>query len=136
MTELDPKVQMPMFEVATQGIESFVSDLGGFAPFALATLNDGQIQILETSGEFADIESAQAALVAHLCALHAHDQIIGCLLCVPLEVPSAQLQAAAIMEIEAAGCAPVRAIRQIAHASGIATLADTVEFMRGAARVF
>jgi hypothetical protein len=136
MVELDPEIQMPMFKLATQGIESFVAELGSFTPFALATLNDGEIQIFETSGEFLNVESAQAGLVEHLCSLRAQGQIIGCLLCVPVEMPSAQLQVAAVMEIEAVGRAPVRAIRQIKHASGAAALADKVEFMRGDSRVF
>jgi hypothetical protein len=69
MTDLDPQVQLPMFQLATQGIESFVSELGGFTPFALATLANGQIQILETSGEFADVDSAQSGLIAHLTCI-------------------------------------------------------------------
>jgi hypothetical protein len=136
MKELDSVVQLPMFELATQAVENFVSDLGGFTPFALATLNDGQIQILETSGEFPDVESAQSGLVSHLISLRTEGQIIGCLLCVPVEVSSAPLQAAAIMEIEAADCSPVRAIRQIRHDSGVPALSDKVEFMPGEARVF
>jgi hypothetical protein len=125
-----------MYEMATEGIESFVSELGAFTPFALATLNDGQIQILETSGEFPNVESAQAGLMAHLCALRSQEQIVGCLLCIPVEVPSADLQTAAVMEIEAAGCAPVRAVRQIVHSSRVPRLADEVRFVPGDARVF
>ena len=136
MEELDPKVQLPMYELATQGIESFVSELGRFTPFALATLADGQILVLETSGEFPDTESAQRGLLSHLDSLRAEGRIIGCLLCVPLEIPSAQLQAAAFMEIEAMGCAPVQAIRQILHSSGVPALADKVMFRPGEARVF
>lgn len=135
MEELE-KVQLQMYELAMQGIESFVSELGGFTPFALAMLSDGQIQILETSGEFPDTESAQSGLLSHLISLRAEGQIIGCLLCVPAAVPSAQLQTAAVMEIEAVGCAPVRAVRQIVHSSGTPALADKVEFMPGEARVF
>ncbi len=135
MTELDPSMR-PMFALATQGIESLVGDLGRFTPFALATLNDGQIQVLETSGEFPDTESAEAGLLEYLSSLHAQKQITGCLLCTPLEVPSAQLQAAAIMNIETVGCVPVRAMRQIKHAPGVATLADKVDFMPGDKRVF
>lgn len=136
MVELESEIQLPLYQLATQGIENFVSSLGGFMPFALATLTDGQIQILETFGEFPDVESAQDGLVGNLIALRDQEQIVGCLVCVPVVVPGSGLQAAAIMEIEAEGCKPVRVTRQILHASGVPTLAQEVTTMLGDAHVF
>jgi hypothetical protein len=136
MLELETEIQLPLYQLATQGLESFVPELGGFTPFALATLNDGEIQILETSGEFPDVESAQESLLANLVSLRDAQQIVGCLLCVPVVVPSAGIQAAAVMEIEAVGCKPVRVTRQISYSSGTAALADKVTTMPGESHVF
>lgn len=134
--DLPSQTQRELFEFATQGVEAFVRDLGKFTPFALAYPRSGQIQILETSGEFPDDESARNGLVNHLQHLRDEKEIVGALLCVPVTLPSNGAQVAVLMEVEAEGQPPIRVMRQIENAFVTPTLADEVATMAGSGHVF
>ena len=134
--ELDPNIQAPLVDLAMQGLENFIADQGGFTPFALVMFNDGQIQILETSDEFPDEQSASDALLQQLLTSKREGQIVGCLLCSPVVVPSLGAHAVAILQVEGDSCEPVTLSRQILHASGTPTLADEVTSLPSTSRVF
>jgi hypothetical protein len=126
MLDLHEELQRPMYDLAMQGLEQFIANNGGFTPFAVLMLPDHQMRIIETSGEFDDCQSACDAILSELTARRASGDIIGSLLCAPIEVPAAALQAGAVIDIEAEGMEPVQLLRQIQNASGVATLSDIV----------
>jgi hypothetical protein len=134
--ELPSQTQRELYELATQGVEVFIRDLGRFTPFALAYPRDGQIQILETSGEFPDDQSAQEGLISHLKHLRDETKIVGALLCAPVTLPSNGVQVAVVMEIEAAGHPPIRVMRQMQNAFTTPVLAEKVTTMAGEGHVF
>lgn len=134
--ELERDIQLPLYQLATRAIASFVSESGEFIPFALATACDGEIQVLQASDEYPDCESAERGLLDTLITLGKEESIIGCLLCGPVVLPSTGLQVGATMEIEAVGCTPIRVMLQIRHASGVPTLAEDVTMMPGCTQVF
>ena len=125
-----------MYELATRGVEQFVLQSGRFTPFAIVTSRSGDLQIIETSGEFPDVESAQQGVMSKILEMRDDNQIVACLLCVPVELPTLGAQAGVVMEIEAEGCNAVRIVRQIKHSSGRPALSENISIMDGEARVF
>jgi hypothetical protein len=89
--------QQRLLDAAESHVRAFIQKRGGFTMFALAQRSDGEIQVVQSSGEFSKLAEELGAMFQVLLPL-ARDKVIdGSVLCSPFNQQDAHF---AILDVE------------------------------------